>query len=274
MTPAEAARLVRATLDGNSSGDRGTKALVSLMSSVSLPEFLASIRDSAQIVSHSAPMSHRHPLGFDKIMLLDASPAFLLRLHTWWPGDHYGVEHIHNHRYEVASAVIRGCYDMQVFEEAAGGVHMTEYYERSTPDDDEWVMKAHRNVRLRPTISVRIGQGSGYTLTADALHRVTVPQEELCITLFLALPGVAGVAPGTRIFALPDVTARGLRVKHTYTADEYQRQLDKVIALLSRLPNEFRVPAILHHGYKHPGQGNRKYYRMPPIPPAGQAGAA
>lgn len=237
MTPAEAAHLVRATLDDNSGGDAGTTALVSLMSSVSLPEFLASIRDSEQIVSHCAPMSHRHPLGFDKIMLLDAAPAFLLRLHTWWPGDHYGVEHIHNHRFEVASAVVRGRYDMQVFQESAGGVHMTEYYERSTPDDDEWVMTAHRNVRLRPTISIRIAQGSGYALTADALHRVTVPQEELCVTLFLALPGVAGTASETRIFALPEVTTGRPAVKHTYTDDEYRRQLDKVIASLSRLPN-------------------------------------
>lgn len=237
MNPTEASRIITSVLHGyagnNDEVDAGTAALSRLVNSGRVPDLLRSIRDSAHVVSRYAPESYRHPLGFDKITLLDASPAFMLRLHTWWPEDHHGTEHVHNHRFDLASAVLRGSYEMQVFQEAENGVLMTEYREHSAPSDTEWIMNVCGSSYLRSLVSARIAQGSGYALAADVLHRVIVPHEALCVTLFLALPGETGIGQETRIFAASNDVARHPGTKHAFTTQEYRRHLDKVSTLLT-----------------------------------------
>jgi hypothetical protein len=198
--------------------------------------FLSAIRDSAPSVAHCAPLSHRHPLGFEKIMLIDAEPHFILRLHAWRQGSERGVEHVHNHRFMMATAVLRGHYDMQVFRPSTAGIPVVEYRESTGPDGKTWCLDPVGAARLQLLTSARISQGSVYGLAVDALHRVTVPSGTLCITLFLATLASSGIAPTTRVFTAPgQPTAAQTRVK-PLSGDDYRRLLDGIVEVLTALP--------------------------------------
>lgn len=238
MTPSEVTSVLKAaTAPANE--DRlscGADALARLAGSGYLPELLHAIRDDANVASHCAEMSYRHPLGFDKMVLIDATPSFLLRLHAWWPESQPEVEHIHNHRFGVASAVLCGYYDMQVFQRSSTGMPMTEYRERTGSDKGTWVLESLGAVRLEPVIKARIGRGAHYALTRDAMHAVTVPQGSLCITLFLAVPDTVGIRSETRVFARAGCTARRPGISRGLATDQYRKQLDAVAAELTLSP--------------------------------------
>ena len=79
-----------------------------LAQSSRLVELLQSLHGDLQAAATCAQQSYLHPLGFHRLMLIDASPLFELRCHVWWPDASPGVDHVHNHRFAFISAVVRG----------------------------------------------------------------------------------------------------------------------------------------------------------------------
>ena len=75
-------------------------------------ELLKLVHTCSNVAADCAGKSYLHPLGFHKLMLVNASPLFELRIHAWRPTYTVGVDHIHNHRFGFVSSVIRGGYDM------------------------------------------------------------------------------------------------------------------------------------------------------------------
>lgn len=191
------------------------------------------IRDNPVTVRRCAAMSHRHPLGHDKIMLIDTDPAFRLRLHAWWPDRMPGIEHVHHHRFNFATTLIRGDYEMQIFQRSATGIPMIEYSQSASPDEKEWYLNSAGTAHLRLLTTTEIPEGAGYTLSADALHRVLVPHDKLCLTLFLAVITNADLSTETRVFGLPESPAPALTVSKALTPDDYRRRLDAIAAELT-----------------------------------------
>ncbi len=261
MMPFEASTIVRSVFGLAPAGDESPDSAVAVVSRLAhsgrIIEFLCTIRDNPALVNHCAAMSYQHPLGFEKIMLVDAQPQFLLRMHAWRPGGEPGVEHVHNHRFMMATAVLRGHYDLQVFQPCRFGTPMVEYRETTAPDGRTWCLDTVGIRHLRLLANARVGQGSGYALAADALHRVTVPSGTLCITLFLAALASDGFVPQTRVFTAPeDGVPAQMRVK-PLSGDEYRRRLDKITEDLAALPKgRLSSTAGSLRGCTRPSRGN------------------
>jgi endonuclease/exonuclease/phosphatase family metal-dependent hydrolase len=223
----------------NPSADKGddlqaaARVLAQLARRSQLLKIINTIRDDAAIVQHCAAMSGRHPLGHDKITLIDAEASWRLRLHAWWPSRIPGVEHVHHHRFNFSTIMVRGHYQMQTFQRASSGTEMIEYHQRSDTRAGEWYLASAGVAHLQLRAATEITEGVGYSLDADALHRVLVPPDTLCLTLFLAIIANADLSSETRVFALPNETAPAVIKSQTLSADDYRRRLDAIAVELT-----------------------------------------
>ena len=198
-----------------------------------LPGIISAIRDDPAAVRRCAAQSLRHPLGHDKIMLIDTDPSFRLRIHAWWPSRTPGAEHVHHHRFGLATTVLRGQYDMQIFQRATSGLQMIEYRQNASADSEEWYLHPAGIAHLRLLTTARVVAGASYTLPPDALHRVIVPRDGLCLTLFLAVVANVDLSVETRVFASPESDAPALVNSPALTEDDYRRRLDAIIGELT-----------------------------------------
>lgn len=237
MLPSEAARILTTALSSRTSGNdelhHAAEAVSTLAEHTQLLGIVGAIRNDAEAVQHCAALSGRHPLGHDKITLIDMYPSYRLRLHAWWPNRRPGVEHIHHHRFGFATTVVRGHYEMQIYERATSGIQMTEYHQNSTAAAGEWYLNSAGVAYLRLLTTAKVTAGAGYTLTADALHRVVVPRDTLCLTLFLAVIASGDLSTDTRVYAPPESTAPKLTQGRALTPDDYRRLLDAITAELA-----------------------------------------
>lgn len=238
MDPAEAIRVLMTALNAPQAGIDGLSAAAAAVSALAdrarLLGLIRAIRDDPAVVERCAAASGRHPLGHDKIMLLDTDPSFHLRLHAWWPDRKPRMEHVHDHRYEFATMVVSGHYEMQIFQRVTtGGTQMTEYRQHVRDDAGEWYLDAAGIAYLRLLATAKITTGAGYTLAHDALHRIMVPRDSFCLTLFLAVVANADLSVATRVFAPPESPAPALVKSQALTADDYRRRLDAIIAELA-----------------------------------------
>lgn len=187
---------------------------------------LGSLRASVRAVDGCAALSYHHPLGFDKLALIDAEPQFMLRLHAWWPGRTRGVEHVHNHRFGLATSIVRGGYEMQIYRPARTGRRMVEYREGLSPGTADWKLKPGNAAHLQLITRIRLSKGAGYALPANTLHRLVVAPGTLCVTLFLETQIVGSK---TKVFAEADQAAPAFTPKHALSSDVYLRRLDAVL---------------------------------------------
>lgn len=237
MDLSEAASIIAAALSARHEGEDplrdAAQAVFNLAERSQLLGIIHAIRNDPTAVHRCAALSHRHPLGHDKIMLIDTEPSFNLRMHAWWRERPPSVEHVHHHRFSLATALVRGNYDMQVFQRVPSGIRVVQYRQNSSADATEWYLTPAGTVHLRLLTTAKIAEGVGYTLAADALHRVMVPPGSLCLTLFLAVTENANLSVDTRVFALPGSAAPALIKERKLTADDYRRRLDAITAELT-----------------------------------------
>jgi endonuclease/exonuclease/phosphatase family metal-dependent hydrolase len=236
MNLAEAGIMVAAALNSPSADSDDRQAVAGVVAKLAnqgeLLKIINAIRDDPAIVRRCAALSGRHPLGHDKLTLIDAESSWRLRLHAWWPSRVPGVEHVHHHRFSFSTFMVRGHYEMQIFQRAALGTEMIEYRQRSNAETREWYLGSAGVAHLQLLATVEINEGSGYSLDSHALHRVVVPRDALCLTLFLAIIADADLSSETRVFALPRETAPAIIKSQTLTEDDYRRRLDAIIAEL------------------------------------------
>jgi hypothetical protein len=235
MDQSEAVSKVGAVLNSSTadSGDFHAAApvLAKLAQHGHLLEIINTIRDDSAAIRRCAAMSGRHPLGHDKIALIDAEPSWRLWLHAWWPSRMPGVEHVHHHRFSFSTFMVCGHYEMQIFQRTASGAEMIEYRQRSNAG--KWHLDSAGVAHLQMLAAVDVAEGAGYSLDAHTLHRVLVPRDTLCLTLFLAIIGNADLSSETRVFALPGEAAPAVINSHGLTTDDYRRRLDTIIAELA-----------------------------------------
>jgi hypothetical protein len=203
------------------------ETLTAIAEPSSLAKLIQSVASDSRTAKSCAAESFRHPLGFDKVVLLNCSPLFTLRAHVWWPTATIGVEHIHNHRFSFFSYVLRGGYTMETFEPAdESGMQVTEYEERLA-ENGSWQLRPLGLTYLRPIAAQVVEQGNGYELAAKDLHRVTVRPGAMCMTLFLqATP----TCRETRVFASPQEEAPNRTEKDPFSVQLYRDKLDSIIS--------------------------------------------
>jgi hypothetical protein len=237
VKPSEAINLVRSSLAAQKPAHDPLQPASSTVSRLAahdgLLEIIQSVRRDPGEVERYAHYSLRHPLGHDKIVLLRADSEFELRIHAWWPDGIPRVEHVHHHRFGFASTVLRGQYEMQIFQLSPEGMPMTRYDQRTSANPWGWRLQAEETVPLQLLSTSQVVTGAGYTLSPEALHRVTVPPRELCLTLFLAVTGNADMSAGTKIFTVPGSTIQSQTPARPFTAAAYASRLDSLITELT-----------------------------------------
>lgn len=237
MKPPEAIGMMRSALGVRGSYHDALRPAADAVSRLAdhggLLEIIRGVRDDPAAGERYADASLRHPLGHDKIMLLDADSEFQLRVHAWWPDDNPRMEHVHHHRFGFASRVLRGQYEMQIFQPAQAGIPMIQYRQHVNLGGTEWFLEAGQTVHLQLLSTTRVIAGACYTLAPDALHRVIVSPAEPCITLFLAITRYANMSAGTQVFAPADSDAPARSDCHPLTADIYRKKLDAILSELT-----------------------------------------
>jgi len=222
--------LERAQVAGRSHSAAALESTSSLAHSPHLTQLLRSLIDDTEAAERCANWSYLHPLGFHKLMLVNAAPLFDLRLHVWWPDSQPGVDHIHNHRFALASAIVRGGYNMQLFQADPDGAPMMEYREMISPDGG-WNLTPVGPAGLRQLTSVNLGPGASYGLATSALHRVDVVPGSLCVTLVLRTTHAADLA--TRVFARPGQAVSRSIPAREMSRNSYRRQLAALVGELT-----------------------------------------
>ena len=187
------------------------------------------LRDNAHAARH-AGLSYTHPLGFEKIILIDAEPDYALRVHAWWPTGTPEIEHVHNHRFGFASTILAGGYTMRTFAISPDGDDVAEYREQTAETPPAWRLERVGENRLIVASESRLGRGAHYALAAQTLHQVDVTPGTLCITMFLQ---TKVIATATRVFAQPGRHEPPLRAKKPMSVQSYRAQLDAVLAALA-----------------------------------------
>lgn len=231
----EVTRLLHAGLSHPGTGSVPQAAL-SLVSALCRPgeclALLTSLVSSSSRAADAAAISYHHPLGFDRLTLIDGRPAFLLRIHIWRPMAARGAEHIHNHRFGFASGILYGGYDTQVYAHRADGDEMDEYREGNVGATADWQLERRGTSRIRLVSATRLTRGSSYLLPADTLHRVDVPSDAACATLFLETSSVSAT---TTVLTEPSTQAPGLTHKEPFSVRTYRDHLTAVIGHLTSL---------------------------------------
>lgn len=179
-----------------------------------------------------ARRSYPHVLGFDKLLLLDGGPAFMLRAHLWHPGDAFARarEDIHNHRCALGSRVVRGTLGMALYEPCAdGGMPAFHFREAPGPARSDWRFTPVGPARLRLVHTARYGTGSSYLLPPGTLHQAWNEEPGGTVTLYLE-PGHDPTTPTDVYAACPErAAATG---KPPFTVGEYLARLVGLEGLL------------------------------------------
>jgi len=246
VTMVDVRRVLSALLLEHSPADYDSKAILNALSSIAQPDALVGLIDSVRADSRAlascASRSFRHPLGFDKIMLLNCLPLFSLRIHVWWPSDTAGVEHIHNHRFNFVSFAVRGGYTMETFQaDGDSGIIMAEYQETLT-QKRKWELRRLGDAYIQPLCTVAVKQGSGYELQADTLHKVTVEPGSMCITIFLQ---TTQIRTTTRVFTQPEGCVPIQSPKEVFSTRVYRRRLETIASELLSGPDAYTSSPLI-----------------------------
>lgn len=189
--------------------------------------------DRRNQIAECARRSYRHALGFEKIMLIVGARSSTLRMHVWRPADApaHAAEHIHNHRFEFASVVLRGSVVMETFDRHPGGVPMTAFAESLGTGGESWSMQPLGEERLRKTMDLRLAAGTLYQMDAEALHRVTNDGSRHTVTLFLEAASGSG-RQHTDVYSPLGASAPAEYHRVPMEVDEYVAALVELRSLL------------------------------------------
>lgn len=151
-----------------------------------LPQLISAILHNEKASEKMLKESYYHQNGFDKIVLLSGKD-FKLRLHHFHarPG-HAPMENIHDHRWAFASSIIRGGFNMHLFEEHPDGEEeRTLHNYHSAKVDQKYATEEIGKRRLKVIERLQYVAGDSYIMLPDELHSIIhIPNQE-AITLIM-----------------------------------------------------------------------------------------
>lgn len=163
------------------------RLLQSPSSARGIQELMRDLCGDEALLAECARRSTAHPLGFDKVILLDRRD-YQLQMHVWWPTrDSRPHEDIHDHRFDFASTVLLGRLLAETFDVGGDGASMARYTQRSSTSHGDYQFRHEDYVPTRLVHAGVLPAGSAYFLDSHMLHRVVVDEKDLVVTLFLRL---------------------------------------------------------------------------------------
>ena len=156
--------------------------------------------------------SFYHPLGFDKFILLEGK-TFSLRLHNFKPMlEGQPSEHVHNHKWEFASAILFGSFVSEVYKEADLGIPVRKY--RTLPTGTVFDKETYLQIDRRDLNAA----GTQYYMTTDVLHSVTDIAPEGAVSVIAK--GLTDESAHTTVF-LEDELDPAKEAKYTTDKDTF-----------------------------------------------------
>jgi len=150
-----------------------SKVLGNLRRVAPLPLLLDVTRADPERFYAVARASYRHRNGFDKIVL--ASPpgsSLKLVLHLWEHGDLDGeIDHIHNHRWDFASIVLRGTLQYELYKSDPRGTRYSKLQYQRLPRSRSYELAPCGSMTVSAQATANLTTGSTYTWDATLLHR-------------------------------------------------------------------------------------------------------
>lgn len=135
--------------------------------------------------------SYYHLNGFDKIVLINRS-NFKIRLHNFLPRpEKRPMENIHDHRWNFASAMLKGSFKTDLFTNGVKQDLKTQsytYYSDKLNDKYETVYNGE--VFLEKLKTLKISQGDNYFIPSDALHRINGMNADGTVTIIVTGPPI------------------------------------------------------------------------------------
>ena len=171
--------------------------------------------------------SFYHPLGFDKFILLQGE-HFSLRLHNFKPStEGEPSEHVHNHKWNFASAILHGSFVSEVYEDCATGVPVNRYL--TLPTGTVFDQATHMNLIRRDVNKA----GTQYYLTTDVLHSVTDIAPEGAISIIAK--GLTDESAFTTVYLEGEIDQEE-EVK--YTTDKDKFTFDSLLKTFKSIANK------------------------------------
>lgn len=135
--------------------------------------------------------SYYHLNGFDKIVLINR-PNFKIRLHNFLPRpEKRAMENIHDHRWNFASAMLRGSFNTDLF---ANGLRKDlkthSYTYHSNKVNDKYDTVYNGEVFLEKLTTIQVSEGENYFMPADVLHRINEMNTDGTVTIIVTGPPI------------------------------------------------------------------------------------
>jgi hypothetical protein len=166
--------------------------LSSLRNMAPLPHLLDVVRADQRRLAGTANASYRHRNGFDKIVLASppGSPLKLV-LHLWEHGDLDGeIDHIHNHRWNFASIVLRGALRYELYKSDPRGRSYSKIRYQRLPQSRSYELTPCGSMTVSAHATAVLAEGSTYTWHATMLHRAWAVPGQNTATLIVQGPPV------------------------------------------------------------------------------------
>lgn len=135
--------------------------------------------------------SYYHLNGFDKIVLINRS-NFKIRLHNFLPQpEKRPMENIHDHRWNFASAMLRGSFNTDLFINGSKQDLKTHSYTyHSNKVDDKYETIYNGEVFLEKLTTIQVSEGENYFMPADVLHRINEMNTDGTVTIIVTGPPI------------------------------------------------------------------------------------
>lgn len=194
---------------------------------------ISRVVDDRQELERWREAAYFHANGFLKCPLwIESETGRKLVMHVWPESSgHWSAEHIHDHRWDFASVLLRGGYRYELFDVAPGGeleVDLHEY--RSLGSSVEYSLTRSAPSRLTLVAAGHWVASAGYALERSVLHRLSRVRSG---TVTLVLQGAAEVESTRVALTGTDSSSSQTVVVRRPTLDELRSDLVQVQGLLA-----------------------------------------
>lgn len=179
----------------------------------------------------NAARSYPHANGFVKLHLgACGPPGCKLLLHYWPAGSSTATsEHIHDHRWPLATWIAYGSYRLETFSLASDGERYNVYKYESADEKPAFELTPYGDERLRQDFDGFVGRGTRFFQDSRAIHRVSRVDSEPILTFFLQ---GSAEKDSTNVFAPSPIRQAGTVPIKRLSVEHWRGLIDDAMRLL------------------------------------------
>ncbi|MFJ5882307.1 hypothetical protein [Kitasatospora cineracea] len=213
-----------AGLDRQTRNDTWKAPLCRFAETVPLRRIVQHVLRDDELLRSVAAVALRHPMGFDKLILLRDNRGALIKIDVWWEeDDDWGT--IHNHRFDFSSTVLHGELRTRLFvdaDPATEGAQTVDLYRLTVPQHPDDAVP-HPRALLRAWEG-SFPAGTSYDMRCEMFHMASGTRGRTTVTL--VVQGAPRHAHSLATRDTPDLTP-----VTPMSVPEVRRRLERLEAL-------------------------------------------